>query len=93
MTIIENPVLAMPVRPEGRLSFRQFSGLFVRIRLAPIRPRPSMMRSLLAVYCGAVGSSSTNQAVFGTCCSIMLQITGSPNLPAACLSLALAVVF
>ncbi len=24
MTIIENPVLAMPVRPEGRLSFRQF---------------------------------------------------------------------
>jgi len=24
MTLIENPVLAMPVRPEGRLSFRQF---------------------------------------------------------------------
>jgi len=24
MAIIENPVLAMPVRPEGRLSFRQF---------------------------------------------------------------------
>jgi hypothetical protein len=23
-TLIENPVLAMPVRPEGRLSFRQF---------------------------------------------------------------------
>ena len=38
MTIIENPVLAMPVRPEGRLSFRQFLRLVRENTLATYPP-------------------------------------------------------
>jgi len=38
MTLIENPVLAMPVRPEGRLSFRQFLRLVRENTLATYPP-------------------------------------------------------
>ena len=87
---IENPVLAMPIRPEGRPSFGQFLRLVRENTLGTYPPEAFDDGSLPAVCCGAVGSSSTNQAVFGMCCSIMLQITGSPSLPVGCLSLALA---
>ena len=75
----QTPALAMPSRPEGRLTFRQFLRLVRENMLATYSPEAFEEVSLRTDCCGAVGSSSMSPTPFGTCCWTTPQTTSSPS--------------
>jgi hypothetical protein len=94
MHFSQSPILAMPARPEGRLSFRQFLRL-VRENTVATYPPEAFDEDIIAGRLlwrrrFIINEPSAIRHVF---CSITLKIIESRSLPGGSLSLGSAAVF